>query len=78
MVRFVHSTKSDNLAALRQRFPAIRGISVARIARWLLAHCTDAQLKAMFGVGDAGLIIVKEKLQAHADKLTAVEELEGE
>ena len=78
MVRFRHSTAAANLAALRMRLPGKRGLTVEKIARWLLNNATDNQLKNAFGLGDARLAVLKKKLQNHADKLRAVEELEGE
>jgi len=77
-MNFNHSTKAENIAELRRRFKAARGIDACKIARWLYHNVTLAQLKAVFNLTDAQVAVLRTKLITMRDKLVAVEESEGE
>ena len=79
MVSFIHSTQAQNLAALRERFRTSIGERAARIAKWLLANCTDAQLKAIFdGLTNTQLTQLKTRLTTRANALTTLQNMTGE
>lgn len=76
---FAHSTQAANLAELRRRFRDARGVEAGKIARWLLANLSDAQLKALFGgLTNAQLTALKTRLGTLRDRVTAVEASAGE
>ena len=75
---FRYSTPAQNIAALRRRFRGASGMKVARIARWILANLTDAQIKNAFDLTTAQTAALKVRLQAKVDRLTAVETETGE
>ena len=75
---FRYSTPAQNIAALRRKFREANGMKVARIARWILANLTDAQIKNAFDLTTAQTAALKVRLQAKVDRLTAVETETGE
>lgn len=74
---FNHSTANQLALELRSRFRDSRDIRSGRIAQWMLAR-TDAQLKALFGVNDAQLVTLKQRMQARLDAWTALRNQVGE
>lgn len=77
MVRFIHSTAAQNIAALRALFPSLRGERACRAARYILG-LTDAQIKAAFGITQTQCNALRVRLQAKVDALTAMQAQAGE
>jgi F0F1-type ATP synthase delta subunit len=75
---FRYSTPAQNIAALRERFRGANGVTAARIARWMLANLTDAQIKGAFDLTTGQVTALKARLQAKAKHLTDIEADTGE
>ena len=78
MITFNHSTPAENRAALRERFRESTGIQAARIAKWIHANMTVAQVKAVFGLTDAQVTTLRDRMQALRDNLNAIDAAGGE
>ena len=76
-MKFDHSTINATLAAVREALRNATGLRACRYARWLLGR-TDAQLRAIFNVTQGQIPTLRARLQAKADKATAVEAEAGE
>ena len=77
-MKFVHSTQAQNLAALRSRYRELSGVQLAKVARWLHANLTVAQVKNVFNLSDAQVTALRAKWVALRDHLNALEAEKGE
>jgi hypothetical protein len=78
MVKFVYSTQAQLRDAVRSEFRNSTGRRAHRIARWLDANLTDAQLKAAFNLTNAQTTALRTKLQTMALRLDAFDTAAGE
>lgn len=67
---FRHCTRAQVAAAIRERFKTATGIDALLLAE-RIAPLTDAQLKAAFGLNDAGVTALRAKLTNMVAKLDA-------
>ena len=77
-MKFHHSTQAQNLAELRRRYRNASGIELAKIARWIRANLTVAQIKTVFGLTDAQVTTLRAKFAALRDNLEALENARGD
>jgi hypothetical protein len=77
-MKFVYSTQAANLAVLRTRFKAASGIEAAKMARWIHANLTVAQIKNVFNLTDAQVTTLRAKFVVLRDHLAAVEGAKSE
>ena len=77
-MNFNHSTPAQNLAELRLRFRESSGVETLRIAAWLHANLTVAQIKNLFSLSDAQVTALRIRLVALRDQLRSLEQVKGE
>jgi len=77
-MKFVYSTQAQNLAALRLRYRNATGVEAAKIARWLHANLTVAQIKNLFDLTDAQVTTLRARFAALRDNLNAIEAARGD
>jgi hypothetical protein len=75
---FDHSTQAANMEALRSRYRDLKGVESARVARWLHANLTVAQVKNFFNLTDAQVTALRAKWATLRDHLNAVDAAVGE
>jgi hypothetical protein len=78
MVKFIYSTQAQLRDAVRTEFRNSTGRRAHRIAKWLDANLTDAQLKAAFNLTNPQTAALRTKLQTMASRLDALETAAGE
>jgi DNA-binding transcriptional MerR regulator len=77
-MKFAHSTPAQNLAELRRRFRASSGVETLRMAAWLHANLTVAQIKDVFNLSDAQVTALRSRMVALRDQLRSLEQAKGE
>jgi len=68
---FRYTTMPKMRRAVRDEFKATSGLRSCRMARWLLANCTDAQLQNIFNKAD--VTALKARMESKVTKLTTWE-----
>ena len=71
MASFNYSTVAQLRARMRQEFKTATGRRLHRIATWMNANLTDAQLKNIFSLTDPQTAALRTKLQNMAARLAA-------
>jgi len=77
-MKFEHSTSAQNIAELRRRFRESSGVQTLRMAAWIHANLTVAQIKNAFNLSDAQVTALRTRLVALRDQLRSLEQAKGE
>ncbi len=79
MIKHEHSTKGQLIGALRDRYKTAEGVKAARIAKWVDANCTDAEIEKAFAASKGQeMAALKGKLKSDAAALDAIKSVRGE
>jgi len=77
-MKFNHTTPAQNIAELRRRFRESSGIQTLRMAAWIHANLTVAQIKNAFNLSDAQVTVLRTRLVELRDQLRSLEQVKGE
>lgn len=75
---FTHCTRAQFAARLRERFRLARGVEALRLAQWIGANLTDAEIKAVWGLTNAQLTALKSRFASKSALLSQVDAAGGE
>jgi hypothetical protein len=69
-----HSTREQNLVAIRERYRVAQGRACALLGRWLLDNCTDDELAAIFAIPRGQVNALRTRIRNVERKLASLEE----
>lgn len=78
MPQFLYSTPAQLRARLRQEFKTATGRPLHKLAAWMDANLTDAQLQNIFSITAPRASTLRTKLQAMASRLNAFDAEAGQ
>lgn len=75
---FNHCKRSDLLVEVRRRYKTASGLRALKIAAWVDANCTAAELQTAFGLTAPQATALKTRLGAKTAQLAALVAAAGE
>ena len=77
-MKFVHSTRGQLAKAIRERYASATGLEALKIATWVSANLTKAEIQAAFGITAGQATSLLARLNAKATQLQSVLTAVGE